>query len=141
VARGWRRFCPQPTAGDPSHWTDEIEQVAVRRQGAERSPHSDRARWREALQNSAQSACTYSVCNGMEHPLSIHEMRRRAPLHFSAKADNARFAAYVLWTMGPEARRRCAEQIGYDGLLSEAFFREASLALELMIKAVIAQRR
>jgi hypothetical protein len=80
------------------------------------------------------------VSNGVEHPISIHEMRRRAPLHFSAKADNARFAAYVLWTMDPEARRRCAEQIGYDGLLSEAFFREASLALELMIKAVIAQR-
>jgi hypothetical protein len=31
--------------------------------------------------------------------ISIHEMRRRAPLHFLVKADNARFAAYAIATL------------------------------------------
>lgn len=76
----------------------------------------------------------------LEEPVSIHEMRRRAPLHYWAKAQNARFAAYAINTMDQEAQKRCAEQLGYLGALHEAFFREAALALELIIKAVIAQR-
>jgi hypothetical protein len=75
---------------------------------------------------------------------SIHEMRRRAPLHYEARADNARFAAYAIVTLDQKAQRRCAEQLGYGGdpraPMGEAFFREAALALELIIKAVIAQR-
>jgi hypothetical protein len=76
--------------------------------------------------------------------VSIHEMRRRAPLHYWGKASNARFAAYAIRAMDQKALKRCAEQIGYGGTpqaaTSEAFFREASLTLELIIKAVIAQR-
>ena len=80
----------------------------------------------------------------MEPRLSVHEMRRRAPLHYWFKADNARFAAYALWTFDKGLQKRCAEQIGYSGgttiAMNEAFFREAALSLELAIKAVIAQR-
>jgi hypothetical protein len=77
-------------------------------------------------------------------PISIHEMRRRAPLHYWSKAQNARFVAYALWVLDKDAQERRAEQIGYGGststALGEAFFREASLSLELIIKAVIALR-
>jgi hypothetical protein len=69
-------------------------------------------------------------------------MRRRAPLHYWAKAQNARFAAYVIWTVQEQkgVPNQYAEQLGHDGDLLEAFYREASLALELIIKTVIAQR-
>ena len=79
-----------------------------------------------------------------DQPTSIHEMRRRAPLHYVAKTENARFAAYAIATLDQEAQKRCSDQIRYGGdpclPMSEAFFREAALALELVIKAVIAQR-
>jgi hypothetical protein len=55
-------------------------------------------------------------------------------------AQNARFAAYAIQTMDDEDLKRCAEQLGYLGDLDQAFFRETSVALELVIKAVIAQR-
>jgi hypothetical protein len=35
----------------------------------------------------------------VEQPDSIHEIRRRAPLHYWLMARNARFAAYALQTM------------------------------------------
>jgi hypothetical protein len=73
--------------------------------------------------------------------MSIHEQRRRAPMHFAAKADNARFSAYLIATVSEEEVRRAAGQISYGGTphiaLGEAFRREASIALELIIKAVI----
>lgn len=76
--------------------------------------------------------------------MSIHEMRRRAPMHYWAKADNARFAAYVLWSVSSEAQANAAETPGYGGIteiaLHESFRREAVIALELIVKAVIAQR-
>jgi hypothetical protein len=71
-------------------------------------------------------------------------MRRRAPLHYRAKADNARFAANAIVTLDQETQQRCSEQISYRGdprvSMGEAWFREAALALELIVKAVIAQR-
>src|ERR1700722_13639943 len=80
----------------------------------------------------------------MEKLTSIHEMRRRAPLHYWVKAANARFAAYTLSILDPDTQKRRAEQIGYyDGTsvaLGEAFLREASLSLELAIKTLIAHR-
>jgi HEPN domain-containing protein len=76
----------------------------------------------------------------MEQPESIQEMRRHAPLHYWLMAQNARFAAYAIQSMDREARERCAEQLGYVGDLDQAFCREASVALELVIKAVIAQQ-
>ena len=75
---------------------------------------------------------------------SIHERRRQAPLHFWAKADNARFTAHALWTLPDPGQEKRARQINYNGnpaiATEEAFYREASVALELIIKAVIAQR-
>jgi hypothetical protein len=76
--------------------------------------------------------------------LSAHERRRRAPLHYEVKADNARFAAFVLWENGDKGRLKAtAKRASYGGnpriSLGEAFRREAAIAIELMIKAVIAQ--
>lgn len=57
------------------------------------------------------------------------QRRARAPNHFWGRAEDARFAAHYLW-QGKEA----------EPALADAFRREASLALELVLKAVIAQR-
>ena len=80
----------------------------------------------------------------MEDSISIHESRRRAPLHFWVRAENAHFAAYSLWLASSQAQDAAAERIDYHGstqiALLESFRREAALALELAIKAVIAQR-
>jgi hypothetical protein len=75
---------------------------------------------------------------------SIHELRRRAPLHFMAKADNARFVAYVLnQGLSAECTSRIKAAANYGGTpqvaMFEAFRREAAIALELIVKAVIAQ--
>ncbi|WP_157179667.1 hypothetical protein [Rhizobium sp. CF142] len=80
----------------------------------------------------------------MEEPISRLEMSRRAPLHFWAKADNARMAARYLWDATEAAMADAAKSIGYNSSTTtaafEAFRRESSLALELIIKAVIARR-
>src|ERR1700675_349501 len=57
-------------------------------------------------------------------PVSGFERRRRAPLHFEGRAANALHSASVLWNAD----------------VQEGFVREASIALELIVKAVIAQR-
>jgi hypothetical protein len=54
---------------------------------------------------------------------SVYERRRREPLYFEMRASNAIRAARLL-----------------ESAVTDAFFREASLALELIAKAVIAQR-
>ena len=80
----------------------------------------------------------------MEYPNSIDEMRRKSPLHFEAKADNARYAAYAMHSLDKEVAVRFANDIDYGGTpsiaLNESFLREAAIALELIVKAVIAQR-
>ncbi len=77
-------------------------------------------------------------------PISTGEMRRRSPLHHWSRADNARFAAYILAHATSEALEGHKSAIGYGGspniAMHEAFVREASLALELIVKAVIAIR-
>jgi len=76
---------------------------------------------------------------------SIHDMRRAAPGHYWAKANNARLVAYIL-SQGLPAQNlnSAAEKIGFSGTpsiaIGEAFQREASLALELIIKSVIAEK-
>lgn len=79
----------------------------------------------------------------MDEPISILEMRRRAPLHFWSKANNARFSAYLLWTVDQKSMNSIAADISYSDntviATAEAFRREAALALELIIKAVVAQ--
>jgi hypothetical protein len=81
----------------------------------------------------------------VEEYLSIHEMRRRAPAHFWAKADNARFVAYLLARgLSAELLAEMTAKVGYNGTppiaTAEAFWREAALALELIVKAVIAKK-
>lgn len=81
----------------------------------------------------------------MKEPESIHAMRRKAPLHFLAKADNARFVAYLLHEgTSEETLSAAAKTLPYGGTpavaVREAFHREAALALELIVKAVIAQK-
>lgn len=64
----------------------------------------------------------------MERIESVSDMRRKAPLHFSARAENAKVSAQYLWD---------APSGGIA--LHEGFCREAAVALELIIKAMIAQ--
>jgi hypothetical protein len=78
-------------------------------------------------------------------PISIHEIGRRAPLGFWAKADNARFVAYLLWqAVPPESLSEAISRSNYHGTpsiaLHEGFRRESALAFELIVKAVIAQK-
>jgi hypothetical protein len=66
--------------------------------------------------------------------------------HWDSNAAKARFAAYVLWRMRDISRhadlaRECGHGRGDTGLaLSEAFQRESAIALELVVKAVIASK-
>lgn len=76
--------------------------------------------------------------------MDIDDMRRRAPLHFWAKADNARYCAWTLWSLEQSGPTSDPSAIGYRGTpeaaLHEGWRRERSLALECIIKAVFAQR-
>lgn len=70
-------------------------------------------------------------------------MRRRAPLHYWAKANNAHYIAHILSCgQSTENLKAVATELGYGGTptiaTQEAFKREASIALELIVKAVIA---
>jgi hypothetical protein len=66
--------------------------------------------------------------------------------HWDSSAAKARFAAYVLWCMQDISRhadlaRECGHGSGDASLaLSEAFRRESAIALELVVKAVIASK-
>ena len=74
-------------------------------------------------------------------PESIWEVRRKAPFHFLAKADNARMSAYVLSHIGDDFAAKLAADAGYDGAhdiaLYGAFRREASISMELILKAIL----
>ena len=80
----------------------------------------------------------------MESLGSIRELRRRSPEHFIGKAENARFAASVLWLACSQNHGAHAEAVRYSGepltALHEAFLREATLSLELIVKGVIATK-
>jgi len=73
-----------------------------------------------------------------------YEVARRSPLGFWSKADDARYVAYCLWTLrhgtpiDPAAIGGSIESA--KGALFWGWLREISLALELIIKAVIAQK-
>ncbi len=79
---------------------------------------------------------------------TIFKERQQAPLHFEAKANNARFSAYCLFHFQQDdlARDLCAltERIDYSGTYSialhESYRRESAIAMELILKAVIAAR-
>ena len=76
--------------------------------------------------------------------MDIDDIRRRAPLHFLAKADNARYCAWTLWSLSKDGIALNKAAIGYHGTpevaLGEGWRRERSLALECVVKAVFAQR-
>jgi len=66
--------------------------------------------------------------------------------HWSTSAEKARIAAFVLWHTREESRlsemvHECSYSGGDAGLaLVEAFRRESAIALELVVKAVIARK-
>lgn len=80
----------------------------------------------------------------MEKSDDLDDIRRRAPLHFWAKADNARYCAWCLWNLITSEGPQDPNVIGYRGdtdiALSEGWQRERSLALECIIKAAFARR-
>lgn len=78
-------------------------------------------------------------------PESIWNKRRKAPFHFLSKADNARMSAYVLFHTKDGLAADLASAAGYKGstcvALGEGFIREASIALELILKAIVCIKR
>jgi len=74
-------------------------------------------------------------------PESTWDRRRKAPFHFLAKADNARMSAFVLSHTDDETAIQFAIELGYNGspsiALYEAFAREASISIELILKAIL----
>lgn len=74
-------------------------------------------------------------------PESIWDLRRKAPFHFLAKADNARMSAYFLSHIEEKLADKLVSEVGYGGsyriALDEAFKREASIAVELILKAIL----
>lgn len=80
----------------------------------------------------------------MGNERDVFEWRRYG--HWDSSAAKARFAAYVLWRMPGEAlhselARDCEHTTGDASLrLREASRRESVIALELIVKAVIAKR-
>ncbi len=81
--------------------------------------------------------------NTDDEPVTENEWdrRRKAPAHFWAKAHNARYSARVLQSLDEHVAVELAAQSAYRGTRSqalwEAFIREASIALELILKALI----
>ena len=75
---------------------------------------------------------------------NVFEWRRFG--HWDTSAEKTRFSAYLLWQMQDTCKlNEVVQQCGYtngDAVLavSEAFVRESAIALELIIKAVIARK-
>lgn len=80
----------------------------------------------------------------MGNERDVFEWRRYG--HWDSSAAKARIAAYVLWQMKDASRhselaQECGHVSGDTSLgISEAFRRESALALELVVKAVIAKK-
>lgn len=80
----------------------------------------------------------------MGNEQDVFEWRRFG--HWKTTAENARFSAFMLWHMRQEPRlsevvRECAYSGGdADLAVLEAFRRESAVALELVVKAVIAPK-
>lgn len=78
-------------------------------------------------------------------PESIWEKRRKAPFHFLAKADNARMSAYALFHIDDDFAAKLTSDARYNGAHSvafgEAFRREASISMELILKAILCVKR
>ena len=80
----------------------------------------------------------------MSNAKDVIEWRRFG--HWNSSAAKARFSAFVLWNLRGDAligkmADECGHQRGDEDLaVSEAFRRESAVALELVIKAVIAHK-
>jgi len=80
----------------------------------------------------------------MGNERDVFEWRRYG--HWSSSAQKARFAAFALWRLHDKSRldeaiRECDYPSGDASLaVTEAFDRESAVAMELIIKAVIANR-
>ncbi|WP_250152630.1 hypothetical protein [Ancylobacter radicis] len=76
--------------------------------------------------------------------ISMAERRRQAPGHYYIRADNARYSSRVLSSLYPSSATTFARDVDFRGdpatALAAAARREMSLAIELIVKAVIAQR-
>ena len=69
----------------------------------------------------------------------------KAPLHYHARGENARFTAYLIGChLYSDILLKAKKELPYSGTpevaVCEAFCRESSTALELVTKAVIAQK-
>lgn len=91
-----------------------------------------------ALMNAKKTPANPVIAYGRD------DRRRLAPLHFFARAENARYSAFSLWTLWNSKVYPDVNKAGYDRspdvALKEGWLRESSLALELVVKAVFAQR-
>jgi len=80
----------------------------------------------------------------MGNERDVFEWRRLG--HWDSSAAKARFSAYAFWKLRDDTRisemaDQCAHQRGDASLaVSETFRRECAIALELVVKAVIARR-
>ena len=74
---------------------------------------------------------------------TIHDLRRRAPLHFFNRAADARACAWALWRMIDDPPD--ASSIHYpsstSGAMHAGWERESSFAMESILKAAIAAQR
>lgn len=72
---------------------------------------------------------------------SPHDRRRKAPFHFLARADNARMCAFSLSHINEDQADEFATSANYTGdtqiAFNGGFRREASIAIELILKAII----
>lgn len=80
----------------------------------------------------------------MDDPKSIWQLRREASGHYLAKAWNSRFTTYLLSAQTNEGLAEAARNLGYSDTPEiaswEAMLREGALCIELVLKAVIAER-
>ena len=99
--------------------------------------------------NDSLTTVGWPACEGqrgvtMGNERDVFEWRRFG--HWQSGAEKAWFAAYLLWHMRDEAQlntiiHQCKYKNGDAGFaVTEAFRRESAVALELIIKAVIARR-
>ena len=91
-------------------------------------------RWVSTLSTRPYSIKRYSWATQVKERKeneTIWDLRRRAPAHFWARAENAYTCAKVLFDQEGET---------HNLALHEGFIRESSIALELILKALIAEQ-
>lgn len=82
----------------------------------------------------------------MQTQTEIDEIRRNAPLHYHARAEGARYAAWVLFELSNNVELPNGSEINVPAsweptALNEAWLRERSFALESILKAAYAAKQ